>query len=88
MNIIEEESQKAAMNLKAAFSGRGIAGLREILKQGNILSPIRDDEDRILHNDRVAMIEIIVGPQRMDELMDILCDIITKMQITDEPGKD
>ena len=74
------EEKQARINLKAAFSGRGIAGLREILSQGYVLAPIRDGTDGIaLHNDRVAMIEIMVGPDNMAKLLDYLCKGIVSL---------
>jgi len=76
---IDEEKQ-ARINLKAAFSGRGIVGLREILSQGCVLAAISDGQDGIaLHNDRIAMIEIMVGPDNMAKLLDYLCKGIVSL---------
>lgn len=79
MIIWKSETEKIGSNLKTAFSGLGMRGLAEILKQGNVLAPIKNEEGRVLHNDRIAMIVAMVGPKNMATLIDRLCDVIMEM---------
>lgn len=85
----KEEFERAARNLKTAFSGRGVVGLAEILRHSCILAPIESEAGRVIHNDRIALIEVLVGPGNMDGLMDKLCDLIVSMQIDSKvpPGE-
>jgi hypothetical protein len=83
--IWESEQKKQARDLRTAFSGTGMRGLKVLLKNGRILESIEDDDDCVLHNDRIALIRAMVGP-KMDDLLDHLCKGI--LQFSQEVTQD
>jgi hypothetical protein len=85
MSIWESEQKKQARELRTTFSGKGMRGLKVLLRTGCILSSLDDNDDCVLHNDRIAMIRAMVGP-KMDDLLDHLCKGI--LQFTKEVTQD
>lgn len=71
------ENQKVSNDLLTSFGGKGVRGFVQWLNMGNFLRPIRfnaGDVDR--YNDRLAVIEAMVGQAKFDRLVNEFAKVV------------
>ncbi len=71
--MFDTEEKKVARDLRTSFMGTGMRGFAQLLKKGCFLGRIESDEDMHIHNDRAAIIQIMVTEKNMDKLVEHLC---------------
>ena len=64
-----QEDSKLRSDLLTAFGGKGKRGLLQFLKIGNFLKVCSSEADTTLYNDRLQMIEKLVGSSEGMELL-------------------
>ena len=64
-----QEDSKLRRDLLTAFGGKGKRGLLQFLKVGNFLKVCTSEADITLYNDRLQMIEKLVGSSEGMELL-------------------
>jgi hypothetical protein len=74
-----KEMKRLGRMLRTSFSGKGIDGLEVLLKSGCVLDPIGNEREVAMHNDRIDIIYLLVGPEQMPELIHRLCKAILEL---------
>lgn len=76
---IKSSTNKVKRDLISTFGGSGKRGFVQLLKKSKFLQGIKDERDIALHNDRIDIIEMMIGYKGFDRLYEILADSIIKI---------
>lgn len=79
--------QKVTNDLLTAFGGKGRRGFVQWLKFGKFLQPIADDQELCWYNDRIQVIEALVGPAKLDRLIGEFSKVVLEIA-KEETAKD
>lgn len=72
---LDAEKRDRLHDLYSCF-GHGRMGFYQWLKFGKFLDPITDEAERFWHNDRVQVIQSMIGTEKMDHLLKKLVQVI------------
>lgn len=76
---IKNGKRKISDDLMTSFGGKGKRGFVQWLKKGNFLQGMKDDADVVRHNDRIDVIEAMIGIEKFDKLYDKVADAVLEL---------
>ena len=73
------DDDKVSRDLYTAFSGKGVRGLVHVLNTGGVLTALAGESEVALHNDRIELIQLLVGEENYGRLLTALAGEVVRL---------